>query len=150
MTLFPYFPADFAIAMVSLWRKYKHAPKRKKQALRSLVAGVAFFAFLYGVTKIIKEPICPIKRFFGVSCLGCGLMRGFISILNLQFSDALRYHVLSIPIFVSICIYSCCCVIDIIFETDLVEKIEKQLRKKYLFIIYFFAIVLSACVNYVT
>lgn len=133
--------------MVNPWRKYKNAPKRKKQALRSVAVGIAFFAFLYGVTRFISEPLCPIKRFWGVSCFGCGLMRGFICILNLQFSDALRYHFLSIPIFASICVYSVCCVTDIFFETDLVEKIEKQLRKKYMFILYFFVIVLSIYVN---
>ncbi|MBO7310152.1 MAG: DUF2752 domain-containing protein [Clostridia bacterium] len=133
--------------MVNPWHKYKQAPKRKKQTLRSLVAGIAFFAFLYGISKFVSEPLCPIKRLFGVSCFGCGLMRGFISILKLQFSEAVKYHILSIPIFVSICAYSCCCIIDIVFETDLVEKTEKQLLKKYMFIFYFLIMVLSTYIN---
>ena len=133
--------------MVNPWHKYKQAPKRKKQALHSLAAGVAFFAFLYGISKIVSGPLCPIKRFFGFSCFGCGLMHGFISILKLQFSEAVKYHVLAIPLFALICAYSCCCIVDIAFETDLVEKIERQLLKKYMFIFYFLIMVLSTYIN---
>ena len=133
--------------MVNLWRKYKNAPKRKKQALRSVAAGVAFFAFLYGVTRFTDEPLCPIKRFFGVSCPGCGLTRGCICILKFDFEEAFRYHVLSIPLFVSIFAYCLCCALDIVLGTDLVVKIDMQLQKKYMFILYFALIILSVCVN---
>lgn len=35
---------------------------------------------------------CPIKFHTGVSCLGCGMTRAWISVLRLRFGDAFSYH----------------------------------------------------------
>lgn len=35
---------------------------------------------------------CPIKFFFGVSCLGCGMTRACHSALHLDFAQAFHYH----------------------------------------------------------
>ncbi len=35
---------------------------------------------------------CPIKFLTGVSCLGCGMTRAWISVLKLDFSAAFYYH----------------------------------------------------------
>ena len=125
--------------MDSLWFK-----KRKRQTLHSLGVGFAFFAILYILTRIFASSLCPLKNVFGISCLGCGMTRGFISILHLDFKAAYAYNVLSIPLFAGIIIYSSCFFIDIIFNKNLVLKIETQLAKKYMYLLY--ALILIAAV----
>ena len=115
--------------MVNLWHKYKIASKRKKQALHSLIAGLVIFCLLCVITRFFKVGLCPIKAIFDVPCPGCGLMRGFISVFELDFKSAIEYNVLSIPLFVGILIYSIMCVVDIVFDLDGIEWIEKQLNK---------------------
>ena len=70
------------------------------------------------------------------------MTRGFISILNFEFKSALEYNVLSIPLFVGVAFYSICALIDIIFNTTYVLNIEKQLSKKYMYLIYAFLLII--------
>ncbi len=35
---------------------------------------------------------CPIKRIFGFPCPGCGMTRGCMALLRLDFAEALRWH----------------------------------------------------------
>ena len=133
--------------MVNLWHKYKNASKRKKQALHSLFVGFALFCLLCIITKFVSFPLCIIKNLFGFSCPGCGLTRGFISILKLDFKSATQYNVLSIPLFVGIVSYALLCISDIIFERNDVERIEEYCKKKYILaifiLIFFFSIYLN-------
>ena len=133
--------------MVNPLHKIKCASKRKKQALRSLIAGFVLFLFFYFITKFISVPLCPIRNIFGISCFGCGLTRGIVAVLKLDFYGAIHYHVLSIPICVCIIIFAFCCLTDIILNRNDVERIENQLKKKYMFIIYFVTIVISTYLN---
>ena len=133
--------------MVNPLHKIKGASKRKKQTLRSLIAGFVLFLFFYFITRFISVPLCPIRNFFGVSCFGCGLTRGIVAVLKLDFYSAIHYHVLSIPICVCIIIFAFCCLTDIILNRNDVERIENQLKKKYMFIIYFVTIVISTYLN---
>lgn len=119
-----------ATAMVNLWYKYKYASKRKKQALHSLIVGFVCFCVLFLFTKFVSVPLCPVKNIFNVSCPGCGLTSGFISILKLDFVSAFQHNVLSIPIFIGIIIYAILCITDIIWSKDNLEKAEKLCIKK--------------------
>lgn len=133
--------------MVNPWRKYKNASVRKKQALHSLIAGLVLFCLLYIITKFTSLPLCPINRIFGIQCFGCGLTRGFIAILRLDLAAAVRYHVLSIPLFIGILLYSIGCVTDIIFDRNDIEKIERYCTKKHMLIILLLLLLLSAIFN---
>lgn len=35
---------------------------------------------------------CPVRRFFGASCPGCGMMRARLSLIKLDFRSALASH----------------------------------------------------------
>ena len=133
--------------MVSLWHKYQIASKRKKQTLHSLIVGFVFFAFLYAITKFFSIPLCPIQSLFGISCPGCGLTRGFISILHLDFYKAIQYHILSIPLFIGIVLYTSFAIVDILFNKDYIQKIETQCQKPYMILLFFLLLVLSAVLN---
>lgn len=131
--------------MVNLWHKYKYASKRKKQTLHSLIAGLVFFCTLYFISAVFKFPLCPIKRFFGISCPGCGLTRGFIAILHFDFSAATQYNLLSIPLFIGILVYGVLCIVDIIFDFNNIERLERMLGRTFskvclilLYVLYFF------------
>ena len=134
--------------MVNPWHKYKKAPKRKKQALHALFAGLILFSVLYLVTCIFKITLCPIKNLFGVPCFGCGMTRAFIAIIHLNFKEAIRLHVLSIPAFAAITIYSILCFTDIIFERTDLERLSNLFGKKYMIILYLLLLVFSTLINY--
>ena len=110
--------------MVNLWRKYKEASKRQKQALHSLFVGLAFFGVLLFISSVFQITLCPLQRFFGIPCLGCGLTRGMIAILHFDFIGAIRCHVLSIPIFIGGVIYAVICITDILFNRDDLRRIS--------------------------
>lgn len=129
--------------MGSLWYKIKNADNRKRHTLHSLSVGSVFFVILFILTKIFSVSLCPIKNLFGISCFGCGMTRGFISILNLDFKAAYKLNVLSIPLFIGIALYSVISLTDIIFDKNYIFIIEKQLSKKYMFLIYAMILILT-------
>ncbi|MBR0278150.1 MAG: DUF2752 domain-containing protein, partial [Clostridia bacterium] len=111
--------------MVSLWYNIKNADSKKRHTLHSISVGFAFFLILFVLTKIFSESLCPFKRIFGIPCFGCGMTRGFISILNFDFKSAFKYNALSIPLFAGIAFYFLFSLTDIIFNKKYVYAIEK-------------------------
>ncbi len=135
--------------MVNLWRKYKEATKRKKEALHSLIAGLILFAVFYFITRFFSVTLCPIRRFLGISCFGCGLTRGVISVLSFNLAAATEHHVLSIPIFVGGLIYAVLCFSDILFYINDLERLSRIFGKKYMLVLYLIVLTLSAYLNYI-
>ena len=133
--------------MDNLWYKYKNILHINRHTLHSIGVGFVSFFILYLITKFWGISVCPIKNIFGISCFGCGLTRGFISILHLDIKSAFSYNVMSLPLFVCISIYCILCVVDIVFEKKYINKIEKQLSKKYMYIVYVFILLVSAILN---
>ena len=133
--------------MVSPWHKYKSASKRKKAALHSLIAGLGFFSLVYAVTRLWGVTLCPIRRIFGRECIGCGLSRGFVFILSLDFAEATKCNVLSIPLFIGCVLYAILCVSDILLDKNNLERIERFLGKKYMLAVYLIIFILVAWLN---
>lgn len=138
---------DLEIVMDNPWYKAKNNSNRKRHTLHSLGVGFAFFVILFLLTKFFAIPLCPIKNLFGISCFGCGMTRGFIAILNFDFKTALEYNVLSIPLFVGIALYGLFSLIDFFLDKNYVYTIEKQLAKKYMYIIYVIILILATILN---
>ena len=133
--------------MDNLWYKTKNINSRKRHTLHSLSVGFVFFGLLYVLTIIFKVSLCPVKALFGISCFGCGMTRGFISILSLDFKTAYKYNVLSIPLFISIALYFIFSLIDIIFNKNYIYVIEKQLSKKYMYLVYIIILIIATILN---
>lgn len=133
--------------MVSRWYKIKNNIIKKRYSLYSLGIGIIFFAILYVLTKLFNVSLCLVKNIFGISCFGCGLTRGFICILELDFKKATQYNVLSIPLFIGILLYMMLVFIDIIFSKDYVEWLEKILSKKYMLAVYISILIISNFLN---
>ena len=147
MTLFLSYPVGLATAMETLWSKYKKSSSEKRQALHSLGVGVAFFVILSLLTRIFPVSLCPIKNIFGISCFGCGMTRGFISILNFDFITAIKYNVLSVPLFIGIALYSIFSLIDVFLDKNYIYIIEKYLAEKYMFLIYIIILIIATILN---
>ena len=87
------------------------------------------------------------KNIFGISCFGCGMTRGFISILHFDFKAAFEYNVMSVPLFVMIVLYAAFSLADVIFNRDYIMIIERQLSKKYMYLLYAAILFGSAALN---
>ena len=133
--------------MCNLWHNCTNASKRKKQTLHSLIVGFVFFGAVYVITKFFPISLCPIQNLFDVECPGCGLSRGFVSVLELDFEEAVRHHVLSIPLFCGITLYAVFAVVDICCDKNYIERIEHQCGRKYMLVAYFLILVLSVILN---
>lgn len=75
------------------------------------------------------------------------MTRAFISILQLDFISAVKYNVLSVPLFFGIVIYCLFLQTDIIFGSKLIVATEKILSKRYMHIIFFSVLLLGAVIN---
>ena len=133
--------------MDNLWYKTKNINSRKRHTLHSLGVGFVFFVILFISTKIFSVSLCPIKNLFGISCFGCGMTRGFISILNFDFKTAFEYNVLSIPLFVGIALYCIFSLIDFFLDKNYIYIIEKQLARKYMYLIYIIILIMATVLN---
>lgn len=112
-----------------------------------IIAGILFFLILYVMTIITGSSLCPVKYFFNISCFGCGLTRGFICILHMDYLSAIKYNVLSIPLFIGIFLYLLFFVIDILFDKNLIGNIEVILLKKYMHCVYSVILMISVVLN---
>lgn len=64
--------------------------KNRKELLNMLSAIIAI-VLVYGLFNLMGIT-CPIKYVTGISCLGCGMTRAWISVLHLDFKGAFYYH----------------------------------------------------------
>ncbi len=133
--------------MDNRWHNHKNAHCKKRHTLHSIGVGLAFFCILCIAASIVREPLCPFKRVFGIDCFGCGMTRGFIAILQLDFISAFQYNPLSIPVFVGIIVYAFCSVADSLLDKDYVLKMEILLTKTSMFFIYVIFLAVSVMVK---
>lgn len=120
---------------------------RKRQTLHSIIVGFVYFIIIYLFTRKVDGSICPIKNIFGISCFGCGMTRGFIAILKLDFKSALNYNILSLPMFIGICLYAFFTIIDLLSNNNYIYKIEKILSRIYMIFVYIVILVFATIIN---
>ena len=88
--------------------------KKLKEALPAICA----VALVYGILYFAGIG-CPIKYLTGVSCMGCGMTRAYLSLLRLDFANAFRYHPLfPIPVIAAVLF---------LFRSRISQKIVKVL-----------------------
>lgn len=58
---------------------------------KDLIWGAAAILFIYVVFHFAGIG-CPIKFVTGISCLGCGMTRAWLSLMKLDFAAAFYYH----------------------------------------------------------
>lgn len=124
--------------MVSLWHNIKDNVKKYCRRLYNLIGAAVVFLILFLLTEINNwQSLCLFYNLFEIKCVGCGMTRGFISILKLDFFAAANYNLLSIPLFFCMVFYCALLIIDILLGREYIIKFEKMLSKKYMFPFYF-------------
>lgn len=113
--------------MACPWYKIKNNICKNKESLRSLSVGILFFALLLFHTIFSNTSLCLSQRLFHTPCIGCGMSRAFLSILKFDFSKALQYNFLSIPLFFGIILYVVFLFADLLFFTNLRKKLAALL-----------------------
>ena len=80
---------------------------------------------------------CIFQTVTGISCPACGMTRAFISILHLNFFNAFLLNILSIPLFIFICISVIIIIIEVLRnQFNYIPKLLNFLGKYwYIFII---------------
>lgn len=66
---------------------------------------------------------------------------------KLEFAEAMQYNVLSVPLFFGVALYCLFVLSDVVLGTQLVNKFEILLSKKYMYVIYIFVIIVSGRLN---
>jgi hypothetical protein len=87
--------------------------------LKLLLAGISIFVFLL----FTDFYTCPFRALTGFPCIGCGLTSSFKAILRLDFLNAFKWNVLSIPIFILLSFSACAILFDFAFQTEHFKRI---------------------------
>lgn len=81
-----------------------------KKFIIFMVTNFILLIILYNIPiENSMESICIYKRIVGKECFNCGMTRAFLSILHLNFDDAIRYNwkvIIVFPYTIIIYIYS--------------------------------------------
>ncbi len=64
---------------------------KKGKELCNLLSAIAAVLMVYGLFTVLGIG-CPIKFITGISCMGCGMTRAWLSVLCLDFKSAFYYH----------------------------------------------------------
>lgn len=72
---------------------------KKIKQLKNKLALTGVYTAILLVYWLLKVP-CLYRCFFGIECIGCGMMRAYFSLLKLDFASAFSYHPMfwSVPI----------------------------------------------------
>ena len=118
--------------------------------MKNRIKNICILTILTSFLLVIElVPVtCIFKQVTGIYCPACGMTRAFHSILNLNFTDAFCYNILSIPLF----IFIVSSFLILIYETligkfEYVPKLLKLLSNKLILIIIFISIFISFIIN---
>ena len=68
------------------------------------IGGGAFVVSFFNPTTAGFFPVCPLYKFTGIACPGCGLTRAFHALLHGDFTTALGFNAL-VPFFLLLFVY---------------------------------------------
>ena len=113
----------------------------RKRIFMVVIISLATVMFFFLVQKLY---ICPFKIIFNIPCPGCGLTRAFKCIMRLKFLEALKYHLLSWPIFIMVVGSFIGILICTIMDKNFFEIINNKIKLTRTQYILLFTIVLIA------
>jgi len=104
---------------------------RLKYLFIILIEGIVYYLI---IIKNITIP-CLFKKTIHIPCPGCGLTRAFKEILQLNLLNAIKYNILSIPLFILLIILNTLLIIDIIKDKNITKYVILKIFKHYKLII---------------
>ena len=68
---------------------------------------VAFSFIILSLSSWLEEHLftCPIKKYTGIDCLGCGFQRSFILLINGKFIESVQMYPATLP-FIGLVLYT--------------------------------------------
>ena len=79
---------------------------------------------------------CVLKTVTGIYCPACGMTRSFLSILNFNFIDAIKYNLLGIPLFIAIILSITIMIKELMLnQFNYIPKLLKFFEKHYIIIL---------------
>ncbi len=67
--------------------------------------------------------------------------------MQLNFKEAFKANVLSVPLFIMCTIYVFLAIIDVFSEKSYIEKLEKVLAKKFMYVVYVVTLITATWLN---
>lgn len=122
--------------------KVNHLENRKLTLNILMISGVILTIIIF-----LFEPDCIVSKIFNLPCPTCGLTRGIIAIIHLDFLSAFNYNILSIPMFFSIILLCILFLIYLVFKKEYIYNFIEFFLHNYIFII--ILLILSWGVNIV-
>lgn len=118
---------------------------KSKRTINILIL-LVIFTFYIIIYQFKMYLPCVFKNILGYSCPACGLSRGINQIFHLNITNATKYNILSIPIFIFILFSIIWIVIDVIKnDNSYIRYIVKFLEKWY--IIIFIILFITTIIN---
>lgn len=95
-----------------------------------------FILYLYFDIKIP----CLFKSIFSIACPTCGMTRAMLSLLHGDIMSAIYYNILAIPLVILLIVIDVVIIVDLVKNSNYLEKIWKVLVKHYKVIILLFIV----------
>lgn len=111
--------------------------------LAILILGLSFVLIV--ISGIVNFK-CIFKLLLGISCPGCGLTRGFRSIIKLDFITATKYNILSVPLFIIGILIFTSLILDIIKNDNKTLSLINNFFKNY-YIQVIFIVIITMIIN---
>ena len=101
--------------------------KSKKILILALYLGLTLI-FLICVKFHVP---CLIKKYFHISCPGCGITRAFLCIFQFKFIESFSYNILAFPLFCFLSIALLLDINDLLFNKNYLTSMINKLSKSY-------------------
>lgn len=98
--------------------------ENKKEVNILVISGILFLLII-----LFFKPICIFKKIFNIPCITCGMTRALKCILKLDLINAIKYNILSIPLFIFIIAFFTLYIISVILNKNYIYKFYNYIVK---------------------
>ncbi len=97
----------------------------KNKKIIRIITGIIFLIFILGIILFIfKLNIgCLFLKYFHIPCPACGMTRAYKYIFKLDFINAFKYNILSIPLFILILIFIIVYIFSLFTNKKYIERL---------------------------